>query len=140
MRALTLTQPWATLVAIGAKRIETRSWGTAHRGPLAIHAAKSFPAEARDLLLQELFSTTLHQAGVIPSELPLGSVVAICRLLDCFEMTEEWIATVKEPERSFGHYEPGRFAWILGKIEPLSVPIGARGSLGLWWWQDEPHS
>ena len=28
MKALTLTQPWATLVAIGAKRIETRSWAT----------------------------------------------------------------------------------------------------------------
>lgn len=40
MKAITLTQPWATLVAIGAKRIETRSWATRYRGPLAIHAAK----------------------------------------------------------------------------------------------------
>lgn len=139
MKALTLTQPWATLVAIGAKWVETRSWGTNYRGPLAIHAAKGFPAEARDLLLREPFSSTLHRAGVITSDLPLGSVVAICRLLDCFEMTEEWIAAVKEPERSFGHYEPGRFAWILGKVERLAEPIPAKGSLGLWWWQDEPH-
>ena len=134
MKTLTLTQPWAALVAVGAKHIETRSWGTAYRGPLAIHAAKGFPAEARDLLLQEPFLTTLDRAGVVPSELPLGCVVAICRLLDCFEMTEEWIATVKEPERSFGHYEPGRFAWLLGRTEPLAAPIPARGSLGLWWW------
>ena len=40
MKALTLTQPWATLVAMGAKRIETRSWTTNYRGPLAIHAGK----------------------------------------------------------------------------------------------------
>jgi hypothetical protein len=39
MKALTLTQPSATLVAPGAKRIETRSWPTSYRGPLAIHAA-----------------------------------------------------------------------------------------------------
>ena len=39
MKVLTLTQPWATLVAIGAKRIETRSWATKYRGPLLIHAA-----------------------------------------------------------------------------------------------------
>ena len=43
MKALTLTQPWASLVAIGAKRIETRSWSTPYRGLLAIHAAKGFP-------------------------------------------------------------------------------------------------
>lgn len=41
MNALTLMQPWATLVAIGAKRIETRSWATRYRGPSAIHAART---------------------------------------------------------------------------------------------------
>lgn len=39
MKAITLWQPWASLVATGAKIIETRSWGTRHRGPIAIHAA-----------------------------------------------------------------------------------------------------
>jgi activating signal cointegrator 1 len=48
MKAITLTQPWATLVAIGAKRIETRSWPTNYRGPLAIHAAKGFPKWAKE--------------------------------------------------------------------------------------------
>lgn len=43
MKALTLTQPWASLVALGEKRIETRSWGTSYRGELAIHAAASIP-------------------------------------------------------------------------------------------------
>lgn len=40
MRALTLHQPWASLVAAGVKQIETRSWSTSYRGPLAIHAGK----------------------------------------------------------------------------------------------------
>ncbi len=43
MKAITLHQPWATLVAVGAKRIETRSWATSYRGPLAIHAARTTP-------------------------------------------------------------------------------------------------
>lgn len=43
MRALTLHQPWATLVAIGAKRVETRSWATTYRGPVAIHAGRHRP-------------------------------------------------------------------------------------------------
>ncbi len=40
MKALSLLQPWATLVVIGVKQIETRSWSTAYRGPLLIHASK----------------------------------------------------------------------------------------------------
>lgn len=40
MWALTLRQPWASLVAIGVKQVETRSWTTAYRGPLAIHSSK----------------------------------------------------------------------------------------------------
>ena len=40
MRAISLWQPWASVVALGSKRIETRHWSTGHRGPLAIHAAK----------------------------------------------------------------------------------------------------
>ena len=43
MKALTLWQPWASLIAVGAKTIETRSWSTKYRGPLAIHAAKRRP-------------------------------------------------------------------------------------------------
>lgn len=44
MKAITLWQPWASLVAIGAKTIETRSWATKYRGPLAIHAAARLTA------------------------------------------------------------------------------------------------
>ena len=40
MKALSLWQPWASLVALRVKTIETRSWSTSYRGPLAIHAAK----------------------------------------------------------------------------------------------------
>ncbi len=43
MRALSLHQPWASLIAEGVKTIETRSWATKYRGPLAIHAAKRRP-------------------------------------------------------------------------------------------------
>lgn len=45
MKAITIWQPWASLIALGAKQIyvkrfETRSWATSYRGPIAIHAAK----------------------------------------------------------------------------------------------------
>ena len=62
MKALSITQPWATLIAIGAKTIETRSWSTLYRGDLAIHAAKGFPRYARETLFEEAFRVPL--AGV----------------------------------------------------------------------------
>lgn len=83
MKALSMTQPWATLVAIGAKRIETRSWGTRYRGPLAIHAAKDFPAAAFDVCFGEPFGTALAAGGIAdPTDLPRGVVIATCRLVD----------------------------------------------------------
>ena len=135
MKALSLTQPWATLVAIGSKRIETRSWGTGYRGPLAIHASKGFPKEARAHCDDQPFLMELcgfFGPEFEPGQLPTGAVVGLTSITDCLRMTPEWIATIAEPERSFGLYEPGRFAWLLGPVEWLAEPVQVKGSLGLW--------
>ncbi len=49
MKALTLQQPWATLIAEGHKRVENRTWQTAYRGPLAIHAGLKVDPAGLDL-------------------------------------------------------------------------------------------
>lgn len=59
MKALTLYEPWASLVALGAKKIETRSWPTKYRGPLAIRAAKSYEAWHMNLSWEEPFYSAL---------------------------------------------------------------------------------
>lgn len=138
MKALTLTQPWATLVAIGAKEIETRSWHTSYRGPLAIHAAKGLAGMKRIefsqlCLLTEPFRTALRAAGYYDSDsFPRGRVLATCELVDCLETQA---IEVGEPERSFGDYSYGRFAWLLENIRRLPGPVPAKGALGLWEWQ-----
>jgi hypothetical protein len=43
MKALSLHQPWASLIGLGVKTIETRSWSTKYRGPLAVHASLRRP-------------------------------------------------------------------------------------------------
>jgi activating signal cointegrator 1 len=158
MKALTLTQPWATLVAIGAKKIETRSWSTYYRGPLAIHAAKTLPTNCRSSLwFQEPFLTALSGTLVTrtkddiwdrlkghPENLHLGCVIATCMLANVFEIEENRFAYPSwskfyippdEPELSFGDYTPGRFAWILEDVKRLLEPIPAKGALGLWEWR-----
>lgn len=129
IRALSLHQPWATLVAVGAKRIETRSWQTAHRGLLAIHATRDLPREGAALCHASPFREALLAAGLAgPDDLPRGCVVAIARLVDCTPI----VAPPPEPEATFGDYTLGRVAWRLDDVWQLPRPIAARGAQGVW--------
>lgn len=160
MRALTLTQPFATLVALGAKTIETRSRPMRYHGPLAIHAATTYGGiggrGAFLALLQEepfwrvlgaAFRATQHHAPALDelaAWLPLGAVLATCRLAGC-AATEDVVGggapvgygPLTGDERAFGDYGPGRWAMLLVDVRPLRVPIPARGALGLWHWAGE---
>lgn len=121
MRALTLTQPWASCVAEGVKTFETRSWGTRYRGPLAIHAAKGFPRIAQ----------TFARSGRYvprPYSFPCGAVVAVCRLVECFESSG---FAPNEREAALGDWSIGRWIWKLADVEKIE-PIPLRGALGLW--------
>ena len=75
---LTLTQPWATLMAIGAKLNETRVWRTHYRGWFAIHAGKGFPGGCQELCFLEPFKSALAAAGYHhPDEPPRRRVLAL---------------------------------------------------------------
>ena len=145
MKALTLTQPWATLVASGAKRIETRSWRTNYTGPLAIHAAKGFPAECRDLCHHDPFLPSLVHAGFrSTAELPRGVIVAVAQLVRCVAIDDitpspdELARLGGAPhEWAFGDYSPGRHAWLLHDVRALQPQPQVRGALGLWDVPDE---
>lgn len=155
MKALTLTQPWATLVAIGAKRIETRSWPTKYRGPLAIHAGAGLgPVGGKlalvDLCHREPFYDALQAASIRrATSLPFGAIVATCELRavrpigreqngDATILADDMLSftPILGNERAFGDYAPGRFAWLLADVQPLAEPIPARGALGLWEWNE----
>jgi hypothetical protein len=130
--ALSLFQPWATLIAIGGKQYETRSWSTPYRGRLAIHAGRTFGWEGAKLMTVEPFRSVLHAAGIhIPSQLPRGFILATCRLVDCVR-TEDIAGGLSDQEWAFGDYTPGRFAFNLDDVQALAVPIPARGYQKLW--------
>ena len=97
MKALTILQPWASLIACGAKKIETRSWATKYRGALAIHAAKfmfspyacELPDGLTKLAMDVLFpSSNGDPANIYDNwhELPHGCVIAIADLVDCMSI------------------------------------------------------
>jgi hypothetical protein len=139
MRAITLWQPWASLVAIRAKGYETRSWSTPYRGSLAIHAAlrpldKTLSSISTQAL--ESMAKALDEAGLRFGLLPLGAVVATCRLANVFSVEDLW-PMIKElgDEYLFGDFSEGRFAWQLDSVRELDSPITVAGKQGLWNWQ-----
>ena len=132
MKALTLWQPWATLVAIGAKRIETRSWSTSYRGPLAIHAARS--KKGHEMYWREPFHNELKAFHYhAPTELPHGRIIAVCELVNILP-TEEVRGIIERREAAFGDYGGGRFAWRLANVRRLPIEVPTKGFQGLWTW------
>jgi hypothetical protein len=140
VRSLTMTDPWGTLVALGAKQIETRSWPTLHSGPLAIHVAKNLPTWAEACCNELPFRRALEAGGYSfqperghnPWGLPLGHIVAVVWLDEVKRITPAFQA--EEPEHSFGLFASGRYAWIFSQVYRLASPIPARGTLGVWEW------
>ncbi len=143
MKCLSLTQPWATLVAIGAKHLETRSWHTMYRGPLAIHAAKRFPQSTRRLVIQEPFMQFLSPftppTGWGNEECATGAIIAVVELTDCWPTGGPWpvpydryLVKPGYPESAFGDYSGGRWVWKLERPRLLTAPWPYKGRLGLF--------
>lgn len=125
MFALTVSQPYASLIARGEKWIENRRWETKYRGPLAIHAGKGTQYLDRKQL----------------AEYPTG-VVAVASLVACFRIADldrlgDQLATVGltvEAVRQHEHAE-GPWCWLLRDVRRLRVPCPCSGAQGLWRWE-----
>ena len=137
-----MTQPWATLVAIGANVIETRDWPTKYRGPFAIHAAKGFPPEAQALCRKPPFLNALMAAGYeSPDELPRGAVVAVVNLRSLLVCDRSTVKKVRARskrgelpahEADFGDFSDGRYGFVLDDVWRVNPPVAASGMLGFW--------
>ena len=124
MKALSLTQPWATAIFRLNKQIETRAWKTDFRGMIAIHAAKGFPKYARE------FAETELALGRIPRRLPFGAIIGFVTIFDILK-TEDIVQSISAIERLYGDYSYGRYAWKMSTVISIE-PIPCKGHLGLW--------
>lgn len=147
MKAITIKQPWATLIALGEKKFETRSWQTKYRGKMAIHSGKTVDKEAFDEIAT--MATLLRHGIKSHKELPTGAVIAIVDLVECHKITADYMSMYDEEKAGtekglliegdewwFGDYTEGRFAWELANLKVLAKPIPAKGQLSLWEWKE----
>lgn len=130
MKALSLWQPWATLIAIEAKRFETRGWSTSYRGPLAIHATAK-PIARSDVT--PAIGKALYAAGYDTIEsLPLRAIVCVVDLVEILPTaTAPQSPFFVGDEREFGDYGPHRFAWRLENVRRIDN-LRYQGAQGLW--------
>lgn len=133
VKAITVKQPWAELIARGEKLVENRSQVFAHRGPLAIHAGQTYDSTtaARGDIWRAL-------SGSECRDLPRGVIVATAQLVDCHATTpgccdSRWAQYPTSPDRRVTHL-------VLADIERLAEPVPARGALGLWEWGSEART
>jgi len=89
MKALSVKQPWANMIASGQKSIETRTWATNHRGLLLIVSSKT------------------------PAIAPAGMALAVANLVDCRPMS-----ALDEPSAQCSKYD-GAYAWVLERIRAI---------------------
>jgi hypothetical protein len=150
MKAITIYQPWAQIIARGVKKYETRSWRTPYRGPLAIHAgaAKIDMAHFFGREHAAAFQEALGRHGVGPPW-RYGAVLATCELAGCHrilrmgegENARTYIQRdggnefIQGDELLFGDFTPGRFAWEFAGVKPLPRPVPARDGQRLWEWR-----
>lgn len=131
-KAITLKQPWAELVVLGAKWIETRSWKTEYTGPLYIHASGHFYFSDLELCYQD---EDFHAYIPSPHTLQVGKIIGRVYLNGCREA--EIVAEILDRRQLvFGDFSPGRWAWELSHPEKLANPIKCRGALSIWDFDD----
>lgn len=128
IKALSLWQPWASLVAAGVKRHETRHWATNYRGRIAIHAAKTLDlAGAPDPLCEAVHGPYWAK------DLPRGVVVAVGVLTAC-DPAERVADHLTPADRAAGNFARGRFAWRIERIQRVINPVPLIGRQGLFNW------
>ena len=154
MKAITLHQPWATLLACGAKRVETRTWAppkALHGERIAIHAGRKRIHKADLHLLKgvaERIPWYKPEVGIM-LQIPEGAVVATARLVTAFRVAEgddQFVACGRQCEPclgalhvarvdAYGDFSLGRWLWVLDQVEEVDPPVAAKGKQGLWEWE-----
>jgi hypothetical protein len=135
LKAITLLQPWASLLAAGIKTIETRSWNTNHRGPLLIHASQKTDEPRQVYIMgrewmRELLAAKLGVHAL--ADLPLGKIVGAGELTHAYRFDQLSADRASYTDVLLGNFAVGRFGLCFEDAFLLDDPVPARGLPNLW--------
>ena len=122
MKAITIKQPWASLIVKGYKKYEFRSWKTKYRGKILIHAVISIEKD----MLERFKEYNLDYSK--------GAIIGEAEIVDCILVDEEFNEKLRKINKTVygrsNHVET--YAWKLENVIKYEKPIYIKGQLGLW--------
>lgn len=121
MKALSLKQPYASLVVTGAKKIELRNWKTNHRGEFLVHASK--------VPIKSDFSEFLLEKNLMP----LGAIVGKASLYHVkkYSSVFDWTSDIKY-HLAGPEFQSSSYGFILTNPVKFKEPIPCEGALNFW--------
>lgn len=122
MKALTIKQPWASLIIEGYKKHEFRSWKTSYRGKIYIHAGLSIEKDKVEKF--ECYNLDYIK----------GAIIGEAELVDCILVHEKFNKELKAINPLvYGKSDHSEtYAWELKNVIKYDQPIYLKGQLGLW--------
>ena len=122
MKALTIREPWASLIINGYKKYEFRSWKTNYRGKILIHAGLNIEKDM------------LNRFKDYDIECVSGAIIGEAEIVDCILVDKEFNEELRILDPTVygrsNHIE--NYAWKLENIRKYDTPIYIKGKLGLW--------
>ena len=123
MKALTIKQPWASLIVNDIKHYEFRSWKTNYRGKIYIHSGLS--TDLNELKKYEEYNL----------EYINGAIIGEAEIIDCILVDDEFKNKILKENKKV--YQNGSgYAFVLINIKKYEKPIYCKGKLGLWNMED----
>jgi hypothetical protein len=124
MKAITIKNPWAHLIAAGIKDVENRTWPTKFRGPVLIHAAKvdALPAKEFSTLIGEKCFDSLSPeqfAELIHKHTTRSAIIGKVDIVGCIETSQSIWAM------------PGHYHWQLKNAVEKPI-LNIKGALSFW--------
>ncbi|NLC48509.1 MAG: ASCH domain-containing protein [Tenericutes bacterium] len=122
MKALTIKEPWASLIIEGHKKYEFRSWKTNYRGKIYIHAGQTIEKE---------YLKKFDKYNITYSK---GEIIGEAYITDCILVNKDFNnKLIKENHNIYGNNDhTNEYAWKLENIKKYKNKIKIKGQLGLW--------
>lgn len=120
MKAISIQQPWAHYIVTGHKPVENRSWPTRHRGPILIHASKTFDYQGYEWIITNRNKLNVSYPFFMPSPVHFktGGIIGKANLVRmCKKHDSPWFF--------------GSWGWVFEDPEEMKfMPI--KGQLGIF--------
>lgn len=120
-KALTVKQPWASLIAHGFKKYEFRSWNTNYRGTVYLHVSSNNDYK---------YIKKFENLGI---DFPKSKIIAMFDIVDCIKIDDAFNEMLlKENNIVYGTKKREGYAWVIDNVKLVNNDSIIKGRLGLW--------